>query len=224
MSPARPGEQISIGRFLAGHNDYQRDPYAVLAASVSSAGLWISRPLAWSFVATSTPEFWAPGFDYLGLTPRARTEFDGRDYTIFGIDWRRIPVDVWLDVMAERELTGEQGPIPAELQRAAPLSRPQFDDAVRAALRDLARPDRLGRNALTESGWSRAAPPGPAPRCARPFSPASAGSASDSGICRWVGCWTGRSSMRPRPRRRRPRYSTCRSRPIGATCPGRSTS
>ena len=53
--------------------------------------------------------------------------------------------------MADRELTGEQGPIPAELQRAAPLSRQQFDDAVRAALRDLSRPDRLGRNALTQS-------------------------------------------------------------------------
>jgi hypothetical protein len=58
---------------------------------------------------------------------------------------------VWLDVMAERELTGEQGPIPAELQRPAPLSRPQFDEAVRAALRDLARPDRLGHNPLTDT-------------------------------------------------------------------------
>ncbi len=151
VSPARPGEQISIGRFLAGHNDYQRDAYAVLAASVSSASLWISRPLAWSFVTTVDDEFWAPGFEYLGLTPRVRTEFDGRGYTIFGIDWRRIPIDVWLDVMAERELTGEQGTIPAELQRPAPLSRPQFDEAVRAALRDLHRPDRLGRNPLTES-------------------------------------------------------------------------
>ena len=67
VSPARPGEQISIGRFLAGHNDYQRDAYAVLAASVSSLGVWISRPLAWSFVATIDTEFWAPGFDYLGF-------------------------------------------------------------------------------------------------------------------------------------------------------------
>ena len=32
-------------------------------------GVWISRPLAWSFVATVDPEFWAPCFDYLGLDP-----------------------------------------------------------------------------------------------------------------------------------------------------------
>ena len=151
VSPARPGEQISIGRFLAGHDEYQRDRFAVLPASVGSLGVWIGRPLAWSFVATIDTDFWAPGFDYLGFTPRLRTKFDGREYSIFGIDWRRIPIDVWLDVMAERELTGEQGPIPAELQRPAPLSRPQFDEAVRAALRDLARPDRLGHNPLTDT-------------------------------------------------------------------------
>jgi hypothetical protein len=150
-SPARPGEQISVGRFLAGHNDYQRDAYAVLAASVASASLWISRPLAWSFVATVDAEFWAPGFEYLGLTPRTRTTFDGREYSIFGIDWRRIPIDVWLDVMADRELTGERGPIPAELQRPAPLTRARFDEAVRAALRELNRPDRLCSNVLTGS-------------------------------------------------------------------------
>lgn len=148
-SPARPGEQISVGRFLAGHNDYQRDAYAVLAASIGSASLWMSRPLAWSLVTVIDAEYWTPGFEYLGLTRRGRTEFDGREYTIFGVDWRRIPIDVWLEVMAERELTGEQGPIPAELQRAAPLGRVQFDDAVRTALRDLSRPDRLGHNPLT---------------------------------------------------------------------------
>ena len=151
VSPARPGEQISIGRFLAGHDHYQRDAFAVLPASVSSLGVWIGRPLAWSFVATVDTDFWAPGFDYLGFTPRVRIEFDGREYTIFGIDWRRIPIDVWLEVMAERELTGAQGPIPAELQRPAPLGRPQFDEAVRAALRELNRPDHLVRNALTGS-------------------------------------------------------------------------
>ena len=105
-------------------DDHQRDAFAVLAGQRRLAGVWISRPLAWSFVATVDPEFWAPGFDYLGFTPadcgRNSTDASTR---IFGIDWRRIPIDVWLDVMADRELTGEQGPIPAALQRPAPLSR-----------------------------------------------------------------------------------------------------
>lgn len=151
QSPARPGEQISIGRFVSGRVNHERDAYAVLAACVSSAALWISRPLAWSFVTSSDPDFWAPGFDYLGLTPRASVSFDGRNCSVYGIDWRRIPIDVWLEVMAERQITGNQGPIPAELIRPAPLSRTQFDDAVRGALRELHRPDHLRRNALTRS-------------------------------------------------------------------------
>jgi hypothetical protein len=151
LSPARPGEQISIARFMAGRQEYQRDAYAVLAASISSAILWISRPFAWSLVTTVDPEFWSPGFEYLGLRVVARATFDGREYTTFGIDWRRLPVDVWLTVMAERELTGEHSPIPEQLLRPAPLSRTRFDDAVRAGLRDLNHPDRLRDNALVNS-------------------------------------------------------------------------
>jgi len=33
-----------IGRFLAGHDEYQRDRFAVLPASVGSLGVWIGRP------------------------------------------------------------------------------------------------------------------------------------------------------------------------------------
>src|SRR6185312_13064046 len=51
QGPARPGEQICIGRFLAGRRGYQSDPYAVLAGPVSSLIEWVSRPLAWSFIA-----------------------------------------------------------------------------------------------------------------------------------------------------------------------------
>jgi hypothetical protein len=151
VSPARPGEQISIGRFLAGQLDHQRDASAVLTGCVGSTVMWLTHPLAWSFVATVDPEFWGPCFEYLGLDPRARTSFDGREYTLFGIDWRRLPIDDWLELMSERELTGESGPIPADLLRPAPLPRAQFDLAVRAALRDLANPERLRGNALISS-------------------------------------------------------------------------
>lgn len=148
-SPARPGEQISVGRFLGGRTEqHQRDAYAVLAGCVGSTLLWVRRPLAWSFLTTIDTEYWAPNFSYLGLDAYRTVTFDGLDYTIFGIDWRRVPIDAWLDLMADRELTGEHGPIPAELVRPAPLDRTEWDDAVRLALRDLSRPDRLRRNPL----------------------------------------------------------------------------
>ncbi|MET0863748.1 MAG: ATP-binding protein, partial [Nakamurella sp.] len=93
QSPLRPGEQVSIARFLSGREQHQRDPYGVLCGCIGSTLLWVSRPLALSYVATVDPDFWGPSFDYLGLTERMQTSFGGRHFTVYGIDWRRIPVD-----------------------------------------------------------------------------------------------------------------------------------
>jgi hypothetical protein len=143
VSPARPGEQISIGRFFSGAVEHQRDAYGVLAGSVVSAIEWASRPLAWSFVATVDPEFWGPAFRYLALATQLEVEFAGCCHTVYGIDWRRLPIESWLELMGERELSGATGPPPSELLRPPPLGRARFDAAVRTALRDLHRPDQL---------------------------------------------------------------------------------
>ena len=150
-SPARPGEQVLIGRFFAGAAEYQRDAYAVLAGAVGSTIEWVTRPLAWSFVATADPEFWRPIFRYLAFTCELEAGFAGRRYAVFGTDWRRLPLEPWLELMGERELTGATGPPPPELLRPPPLDRARFDAAVRAALRDLHRPDRLQASPLVGS-------------------------------------------------------------------------
>ncbi|MCT9080103.1 AAA family ATPase [Streptomyces fulvoviolaceus] len=152
ISPARPGEQITVARFVGGPDGHQRDAHAVLVASVGSTVTWLTRPLAWSFCAVLDCEFWRPAFQYLGLTTEFEAEFEGLRYTVFGIDWRRCPVEAWLELMAERELTGATGPPPPELLRPPPLDRARFDEAVRAALRDLHAPDRLKASPLTGSG------------------------------------------------------------------------
>ena len=125
-APARPGEQINIGRFFGGAAENQRDPYAVVVGSVSSTLLWTTRPLAWAFVATTDPEFWGPVFRYLALTTELHAEFAGRRYTLYGVDWRRLPPESWFDLLGERELTGECGPAPEHLLRPPPLSRERF--------------------------------------------------------------------------------------------------
>ncbi|MFF4259820.1 AAA family ATPase [Streptomyces sp. NPDC001663] len=152
ISPARPGEQISIARFVAGPDGHQRDAHAVLTASVGSTVTWLTRPLAWSFCTVLDHEFWRPAFRYLGLTTEFEASFGDLRYTVFGIDWRRCPVESWLELMAERELTGATGPPPADLLRPPPLDRARFDEAVRAALHDLHRPDRLRASPLSGSG------------------------------------------------------------------------
>jgi AAA ATPase domain len=164
QGPARPGEQIYIGRFMAGRRGYQSDPYAVLAGPVSSLIEWVSRPLAWSFVAIVEDAVWGPIFDYIAFTRQLEVEFDGRTHVVYGNDWRRLPVGTWLDLMSEREHSGATGPPPASLLRPPPLDRARFAAAVRSALPDLRRPDRLAASPLM--GSSLAAPSLAAPSMA----------------------------------------------------------
>lgn len=82
--------------------------------------------------------------------PEAAYEIGGRSYDVYAHDWRRLGVDEWLEMLVEREL----GAPPTEPTGAAPglvLSEAEFADAVRAALHDLHRPDRLTGNPLLRS-------------------------------------------------------------------------
>ena len=142
-APARPGEQIHAHAVMGGAQEFERDPYAVLVSSVAALTTWLTQPLAWSFTAPTDDEFWGPFFDYIALD-RIGEVADGRlPAVLHGIDWRRLPPDSWMDLMNERERTGATGPPPAHLLRPAPLGREDFAAAVRTALRDLHRDDRL---------------------------------------------------------------------------------
>ncbi|WP_203713927.1 ATP-binding protein [Asanoa siamensis] len=158
--PARPGELVNIIRFMGGTGDYQRDPYAVLAAPVSSVIEWMTKPLAWSFGVTVDPEFWAPRFDYVAFAPLVSVDLDGRRHVAFGLDWRRLPVDTWLDLMRERGHTGETGPPPTALLRPPPLSHAEFTAAVKSALPYLHRPAQLCTSPLLGSALA-STPTGP---------------------------------------------------------------
>jgi hypothetical protein len=162
----RPGEQIHISRFQGGVLGYEREDYGALAASVAALITWLTRPLAWSFTATSDPGFWGPFFEYLAFTRITDLTLGGRTFALYGMDWRRLPVDVWLELMNDRERTGTTGPAPASLLRPAPLGRDAFATAVRSGLRDLHRDDRLAGSPLMGSRLARG-PTGPTPAALR---------------------------------------------------------
>lgn len=83
----------------------------------------------------------------------AAYELDGRTWTVYCRDWHGLAVDAWFELVADRELGRPvEAPVadPANAATMA-LSQPDFADAVRAALRDLHRVDRLRRNPLVRS-------------------------------------------------------------------------
>ena len=150
-APLRCGERLQIGRFLGAPAGYQRAPAAVMAASVSSLIEWTSQPAAWSFACVTDAEFWRDFFGYLSLAEVCTVSCCGQAVTAFGWDRRRLPIDGFLELTGRRELTGDGGPPPTDLVRPEPLSREAFAAAVRAALRDLQRPDHLARSPLVDT-------------------------------------------------------------------------
>jgi hypothetical protein len=117
---------------------------------------WISTPrLSWSFVAVEDLGRWGNFFAHIRQphAPQAGFSVAGRAYAVFAHDWRAETPLVWLREMAERELTTTSSD-EEDLETHPPivvLSEPEFAAAVRQALRDYARPDRLAGNALLAS-------------------------------------------------------------------------
>jgi hypothetical protein len=145
--PLRPGERIRVGRFAGARPGPRHDATQVLVSSVSSIIEWLTKPTAWSVVAAPDEPFWRPYLEYLGLKVLARAG----DVIVYGWDRRRLSLLDFMRLTARRELTGETGPPPPEMLKPPPLSQAAFGDAVRAALRDLHRPDRLGASPLAGS-------------------------------------------------------------------------
>ena len=222
-APARPGEQVDIGRFLGGRRgrtSATRTPSSPGRSRRSSSGA--TRPLAWSFVV-------AVDAGVLGAVlrlPRAsarwsRSTSAGSRHVGYGIDWRRFPVDAWLDLMNEREHSGGTGP-PPDVAAAPAAAGPGRASAPRSRRR------------------CRPAPPGPArrqPARRRPRwapTPAAVRATIEAAVDRPAATSPRASApgrpaphvrpRRARPRRPPPRCSACRSAPTAATWPRRSSS
>jgi hypothetical protein len=155
--PARPGEEMVHLRFWMDRDAYQGLSPAINLTAINSTIYWTTHPkLAWNFITTADPDFLQPHFTSLNMrrSPEADFEVGGRHYGVFSHDWRVEPASAWLAMKAERypqtDLTLDQ--LEASLPRPLlVLSQPEFEEAVRQALRDYTRPDLLAANPLMRS-------------------------------------------------------------------------
>ena len=148
----RPTEMVTQSRFIVDREAYQGPSATLNATPILTMQRYLGTPnLAWDFLALAEPERWDAYFAAADLPRAAGADFwvGGRRYGLFAHDFRQIPVDALLELVTERALAHDLTPSSPTVQPLLlVLSQPEFDDAVRQALRDLHRPDLLSRNPL----------------------------------------------------------------------------
>ncbi|MFF9019311.1 AAA family ATPase [Streptomyces eurythermus] len=166
--PLLPDQHLRISRFMIYPGAYGEISSVGHLMQLRICGDWIrSRGLAWSFITSPDARLWGPLMDHLGHEEMFRTPWErGRTFTTFACDWRVTPLEIWFDRTQPGALTEPLAAPEPEGVPAKPLTKAEFDAAVRQALRDLHRSDALRGSALFSSrlcarfGW--AAQPDPA--------------------------------------------------------------
>jgi hypothetical protein len=151
-APPRPGETLTQSRFIIDREAYQGPSPTLNATPILTMQRYLQTPnLAWDFLTLAEPERWDDYFAAADLPRAAGADFvvGGRRYGLFAHDFRRVPVDALLELVTERGLAADlTSSLPTVKPPLLVLSQPEFDQAVRQALRDLRRPDLLARNPL----------------------------------------------------------------------------
>ncbi|MBT2414678.1 AAA family ATPase [Streptomyces sp. ISL-12] len=159
--PLTPGEHVVLGRFHVYPRHYQRpSPVMDLMLWRMLGELLRDTDLAWSFIVLRDDGFWDAHMRFCDMVPLDRPVMvGGHPYRLFAHDWRDMSPGSWLaekqrtlltDTVDDEDLTAtDRSRVPVSSSRA--MSRPEFADAVRSALRDLRRPQALDANPLRNS-------------------------------------------------------------------------
>jgi hypothetical protein len=160
-APLAPGETtLYVRHWLAG-DTYQEVSAAQTLMTLHLVRRYLTVPrLAVTFLPVADRDYWVDAFAYADLDHRPEADFtvDGRAYAVYAHDWRAVPPAAWLQVLAARETA--TGPEPAPVRPDTGLAEAAFASEVRAALRELGRPDRLAHNRLAGTAGVRAAADG----------------------------------------------------------------
>ena len=151
-APLRPGEQVTLVRFWMSDQAYQSvSPVQSLITTQLARHYLGTAGLAVTLVPFAHPDEWEQVCEYADQRrmPAADFRVGEKDYAAFGHDWRVVPPAAWVARLSAQE-------IGSQVQDAAPAAQPgllvlgeaAFAAAVKRALRDVTRPDRLRDNPL----------------------------------------------------------------------------
>lgn len=149
--PLRPGETATLIRYWLARDTYQSvSPVQSMIATQFARHFLTTPGLAVTLMPFAHPAEWEAFCAYADQrrAPSADFTVGGRTYASFQHDWRLVPPAAWVARLSQQEL-GAPVPQPTESPPAVlVLGEADFGVAVRQALRDYSRPDRLESNAL----------------------------------------------------------------------------
>lgn len=148
---AGPEGGVTMLRFLVHRDVYQDASVAVNHASLLHVRQVLRPNVGWDFLVVAEGDRWRPLFeDLIGYTrvPEVDAQVGSRSYCAFAHDWRREP-DAWVGLLGDRDQSCVGLAVGPRWQREV------FEKAVKDALRDLGRLDRLARNPLRHSAVGR---------------------------------------------------------------------
>ncbi|MFI1995904.1 ATP-binding protein [Actinoplanes sp. NPDC020271] len=149
--PLRPGERMHAWRFFL-DREHGQQPSPSMTLFLASQMLGIIRlpgAVAWSLVgAFDEAEWWRAGMEFLDFWAVDQDgPGGGSPIRMFAHDWRRAGPAAWAERLHARQMGKPVAPSAQDLEIPV-LTRPEFADAVRSALRHLHEPDRLRANPL----------------------------------------------------------------------------
>ncbi|MFD8881200.1 AAA family ATPase [Streptomyces erythrochromogenes] len=153
--PLRPGEHMALARFSVYPDEYQLPSAPMTFMQWRATSEYIRADgLTWSYAVMRDNGSWNDYLRDLNLLPAdERPAVGDHRYALFGHDWRAQPADAWLQEKSAAMLSGAPMPPSPSSARGGlvVLSRPEFDAAVREALRTLRKPAVLAGNPLNRS-------------------------------------------------------------------------
>ncbi len=157
QAPLRAGEVSGFFRFWGAVDGHQQVSPVQSLIFITAVQFYLTTPrLACTLFHCIDPDFWNMLFAYADLDrlPEQDYSADARQFGVFFHDWRKRPPAAWLDLLAEREmsLNPPVAPAPrAQQQQVIALSESEFSDALRDALKAMARSNTLRGNPLLGS-------------------------------------------------------------------------
>lgn len=154
-APLRPSDHAILFRFWMGRETYQSVSPMQSLIFVNIVRQYFSPGLTFTLIPTADPEFWAPLFAYADLHRFAEADFEvgGKQYGMYGHNWKAMPPMAWLNLLGDREIsvTAPSSAPPAPVAPIVVLSDVEFVGAVGEALKNFLRVDHLRKNPLLQS-------------------------------------------------------------------------